>query len=300
MLSHSHRSRALLSLASTLALAVGCRDRPVTPAVDSSLAQDIALAQRDGPGPEVFNDAPVGAVAPAARATARPAPRPMPPRATAPRPRPVPRRRGPPAEVAQSPREPAERAEDPAPAPSQAPGPVAGVIGAGTRIGLSINGRVCTNTALAGDKFTATVTSATMGSNGAMIPAGATVVIEVASVERADPAQNSRIEFRVRTIDVNGAARQADGDIAALSSLEAGQVSGSNERTKVLGGAVAGAVLGQIFGRSTKSTVIGAAAGAAAGTVAARSSRTSFACLPEGSAMRLTLSRDLVVRRGDI
>lgn len=202
--------------------------------------------------------------------------------------------------MAQAPREPAQRADAPAPAPSPSPGPVAGVIGAGARIGLSINGRVCTNTALPGDKFTATVTTATVGSNGATIPAGATVVIEVASVERADPAQDSRIEFRVRTIDVNGAARQADGDIAPLASLEAGKTSGSNERTKVVGGAVAGAVLGQIFGRSTKSTVIGAAAGAAAGTVAARSSRSSYACLPDGSAMRLTLSRDLVVRRGDI
>lgn len=297
---HLHRQRTLRVLASALILVAGCRDRVATPAVDSSLAQDIALAQREGPGPDVFNDAPLGGTASAAPAAARPTPRPQPPRATAPRPRAVPRRRGPPAEVAQAPRRPTRQADEPAPAPSQAPGPVAGVIGAGARIGLSINGRVCTNTALAGDKFTATVTTATVGSNGAMIPAGATVVIEVASVERADPAQNSRIEFRVRTIDVNGAARQADGDIAALASLEAGQTAGSNERTKVIGGAVAGAVLGQIFGRSTKSTVIGAAAGAAAGTVAARSSRASYACLPEGSAMRLTLSRDLVVRRGDI
>jgi hypothetical protein len=165
---------------------------------------------------------------------------------------------------------------------------------------MSINARVCTNTALPGDKFTATVTSATVGSNGAVIPAGATVVLEVASVDRADPVENSRIEFRVRAIDVNGAARPADGDVATLASLEGGRASGSNERTKVIGGAVAGAVLGQIFGRSTKSTVIGAAAGAAAGTAAARASRTSYACLPEGSPLRLTLSRDLVVRRGEI
>jgi hypothetical protein len=165
---------------------------------------------------------------------------------------------------------------------------------------MTINGRVCTNTALAGDKFTATVTSATVGSNGAVIPAGATVVLEVASVDRADPVENSRIQFRVRAIDVNGSARQADGDVTTLASLETGQTAGSNEKTKVIGGAVAGAVLGQIFGHSTKSTVIGAAAGAAAGTAAARSARTSFACLPEGSAMRLTLSRDLVMRQGDI
>jgi hypothetical protein len=177
---------------------------------------------------------------------------------------------------------------------------VAGIIGAGSRIGMSINGRVCTNTALPGDKFTATVTSTTIGSNGATIPAGTTVVLEVASVDRADPAENSHIEFRVRTLDVDGSARQADGDVATLASLEKAQSAGSNERTKVIGGAVAGAVLGQIFGRSTRSTVIGAAAGAAAGTAAARVSRSTYACLPEGSPLRLTLSRDLVVRRGNI
>ena len=300
MSAHPAFSRVALSLATAFALATGCRDRAAAPAVDSALAQDLALAQRDGPGPDVFNDAPVGARAPAARTAARPSPRPEPPRAPRPRPRPAPRRDSPPAPVAREPRQPAERAEEPSPAPASAPAPAAGVVGAGSRIGMAINGRVCTNTALAGDKFTATVTSATMGSNGAVIPAGATVVLEVASVDRADPVENSRIEFRVRAIDVDGSARQADGDIASLASLEKSQSAAGNERTKVIGGAVAGAVLGQIFGRSTKSTVIGAAAGAAAGTAAARSSRSTYACLPDGSALRLTLTRDFVLRRGAI
>jgi hypothetical protein len=291
--------RVALPLATALVLAAGCRDK-APPATDSSLAQDLALAQRAGPGPEVFNDAPVGGPAPAAPAAARPTPRPEPPRASAPRPRPTPRRANPPAQVAQAPRAPAPRAESPSPEPAPAPAPAAGVIGAGSHIGMTINGRVCTNTALAGDKFTATVTSPTMGSNGAVIPAGATVVLEVASVDRADPVENSHIQFRVRAIDVDGSARQADGDIATLASLEKAQAPGNNDKTKVIGGAVAGAVLGQIFGHSTKSTVIGAAAGAAAGTVAARASRSTYACLPEGSAMKLTLSRDLVMRRGDL
>jgi hypothetical protein len=295
--------RILSVLAATLAVATGCRDRAEAPPVDSSLAQDLVLAQREGPGPVVFNDAPVGASAPAAPVPARTAPSPRTTRTSTPRA--TPRRESPPAPVARAPRAPRApvqqaQAPEPAPAPAPAPAAVAGVIGAGARIGMSINGRVCTNTALPGDKFTATVTSATTGSNGAVIPAGATVVLEVASVERADPIENSRIDFRVRAIDVNGSARAADGDVATLASLEGGQTAGGNERTKVIGGAVAGAVLGQILGRSTKSTVIGAAAGAAAGTAAARSSRTSFACLPEGSALRLTLSRDLVFRRGDI
>jgi hypothetical protein len=295
----SRTFRVALPLAASLVFATGCRDKAPPPA-DSSLAQDLAMAQRAGPGPEVFNDAPLGSPAAAARAAARPTPRPEPPRVSAPRPRPTPRPESPPAQVAQAPWTPAPRAESPAPNPAPTPAPAAGIIGAGSRIGMTINGRVCTNTALAGDKFTATVTSATTGSNGAVIPAGATVVLEVASVNRADPVENSRIEFRVRAIDVNGSALQADGDVATLASLEKAQTSGDNEKTKVIGGAVAGAVLGQIFGHSTKSTVIGAAAGAAAGTAAARSARSTYACLREGSAMRLTLSRDLAMRRGDI
>jgi outer membrane lipoprotein SlyB len=74
------------------------------------------------------------------------------------------------------------------------------------------------------------------------------------------------------------------------------QTAGGNDRTKVIGGAVAGALLGRIFGKSTKATVIGAAAGAAAGTVAARASQGSEACLAEGSPLRLTITRDIVVR----
>jgi hypothetical protein len=165
---------------------------------------------------------------------------------------------------------------------------------------MTTNTRVCAATVLAGDKFTATVTSATLGSNGAVIPAGSTVVLEVASVDRADPIEASQIRFRVRSIDVNGNPHPADGDVASLGSMEKVQAAGGNDRTKVIGGAVAGAVLGQIFGRSTKATVIGAAAGAAAGTAAARATRSTDACLPQGSPLRLTLSRDLVVRRGDI
>ena len=160
---------------------------------------------------------------------------------------------------------------------------------------MTTNARVCAASALAGDKFTATVSEPTVGSNGAEIPAGTTVVIEVASVERADPIEQSRIQFRVRSLDVNGSSRAVDGSVATLGPLEKVQVASGNDRKKVIGGAVAGAVLGRIFGGSTKSTVIGAAAGAAAGTAAAHATRASDACLPVGSALRLTLSREIVV-----
>jgi hypothetical protein len=290
-------SRRALAIAVVLA-AAGCRDRaPAT--TDSSLSQDLALAQRSGVTQTVFNDAPAGAPVPAAPAAGAPTTRQEPPRAKAPAPRPTPRRQAPPAPVAQAPQQtpPEPVATSPAPAPAPAAAPAAGIIGSGTRVGMTTNGKVCTTNLLVGDKFSATVTSGTAGTNGAYIPAGATVVLEVASVDRADPIEASRIEFRVRAIDVNGEAIPVTGDVATLGSMDKVQSSSGNDRNKVIGGAVVGAVLGRIFGGSTKATVIGGAAGAAAGAVAAKSSQTTDACLPEGSPLRLTLTRDIVVRR---
>lgn len=286
--------RAVMPIAA-LALLAGCRDKSATPAdsslaTDSTLSKDLAMAQRSGTGPMVFNDAPVGATAPAPSAGA-PAPRREPPRATAPAPRPTPRRESPPMRVSRAP----AQAPQPSPAAAPTPGPARGVIGAGTSLGLTTNGRVCAATALAGDKYTATVTSATTGSNGALIPAGSTVVLEVASVDKADPIESSRITFRVRAIDVDGVSRAAQGDVATLASLEPVQTTAGNERTKVVGGAVAGAILGRILGGSARATVLGGAAGAAAGTVMARRGQTTDACLPNGSPLRLTLSHDMIV-----
>ncbi len=296
------RSRTVTTLAAlALALAAGCGKDAAPAATDSSLAQDLALAQRNV-APLVFNDASVGGTAPAGPAAAAPSPRPSPPRANAPRPQPTPRRDNPPVPVMRTPRPSPQQpvAQAPGQAPAAAPTPAAGVIGAGSRVGMTTNAKVCLASTLVGDKFTATVSSPTMGTNGAMIPAGTTVVLEVAAVDRADPIDASHVQFSVRQIDVEGEPVAASGDVATLGSMQAVQVAGGNDRNKVIGGAVAGAVLGRIFGKSTKATVLGGAAGAAAGTIAANRSRGSDACLPEGSALRLTLSRDLIVRRGAI
>lgn len=289
-----------LPLLSAFALLGACGERARTDSAvtDTALARELALAQREVAPTMVFNDAPLaGTTTPAATAPAAEA------RARTARPTPVPRRESPPARVATTPRPttPQPRAaepepDSPAPAPASSSAGTAAVIGAGTRVGMTTNDRTCT-TALAGDKFSATVASTVTGSNGAIIPAGSIVVLEVTSVERADPIEASRIHFHVRAIDVNGESRPADGEVTALTGMQTVRVSGGNDRTKVIGGAVAGAVLGRIIGGGTKGTVIGAAAGAAAGSAASRGSGSAEACLPAGSSLQLTLAREIVVSR---
>jgi hypothetical protein len=162
---------------------------------------------------------------------------------------------------------------------------------------MNTNAQVCTVNLLPGDKVSGTVTNGITGLNGAEIPAGSMVVLEVASVNRADPIENTQIEFRVYSIDVNGQPNQASGEVTTLGHLERAQSGSASDKQKVIGGAVAGAVLGRIFGKSTKATVIGAAAGAAGGAVAARRGAETDACLPKGSPMRVTMSKDIVLRK---
>src|SRR5258707_6090216 len=123
---------ALLALASV----AGCRER--APARDPSLPQDLAMAQRPGPAPTVFNDAPIGGNAPAARAPAAPTPRPEPPRARTTSPRATAQRNAQQAPVARTPRptppQPTSVEERPAPTPT--PAAAAGAIRSRAPVGM--------------------------------------------------------------------------------------------------------------------------------------------------------------------
>lgn len=224
----------------------------------------------------------------------------------------------PPVRVAQSPRaeRPAPRAERPAPRPRreprvERPEPIAESpepgdenqsaptgrfrgIGSGVNIGLTTGAQVCTNN-LPGDKVVATVTSAIVGEDGAVIPAGSSVVLEVASVSPGDSPESASIVLRPRSVVIDGMSHALPGSVAIESGLARGAQANNSDRKKVIGGAIAGAVLGQVMGRDTRSTVIGAAAGAAAGTGVAMATRKFHACLPAGSAVRVTTHQPIAL-----
>lgn len=180
----------------------------------------------------------------------------------------------------------------PLPAPASAP---ARVIGAGTGIVMTSGGRVCTETNRPGDKIVATVDSPVSGTNGALIPAGSKVVLEIASVTQGDQAH---IDFRVRGLYVNDSLYPATGTVSPTTPLERVKVANSDanaDKKKVIGGAIAGAILGQIIGHNTKGTVIGAATGAAAGAVAAKAGEKYENCLPAGASLHMTLGQSVAM-----
>lgn len=276
----------VIALASVMVAATACSDHRTAERADSDLSHDLALAGQMNGQPALQDTAVANQAQPqAAPVPASPSPQSVPAASRQPSAggaTPLPASQG----VAQ-------QSESTA-IVGAAPGPaaVAKAFDTGTQLALSSGMRVCTSTNKVGDRLVATVTSPVIGTGGAMIPAGSRVVLEVAHVNSAESPDGGSIVLKPAAIYIGGLAYPATGDIVSTTPAQRVQAptTGPSDKEKVVGGAIAGAILGQIFGRNTKSTVIGAAAGAATGAVVAKAQQSYQACLPEGSALTLTLS----------
>lgn len=291
MTKYIYRWSAPLALAVALA-AAACTDTKKTDtlAQDTSLNRDLQMANQDSTAQPALNDVPATGTpttsaastpTPTVRAPVRAAPRPIvrtpAPTRTAPRPtRPV---------------EPTVTASgNTITRGSSGSERRLGSIPAGSEIILSSNARVCTNTYKVGQRFSATVSSAVEGSNGATIPAGATANVEVTELSRSENVNDKiNMGFRVTSVSFGGRTYPVSATTTFASIDRVKNQPKGKDVQKVVGGAAIGAVLGQILGHSTKATVIGAAAGAAAGTGAAAATANYEGCLPDGGRITVTL-----------
>ena len=264
---------------------------------DTALNRDLELANRDSAVQPQLKDVPA---TPAAEA-----PAPAPTRTTTP-----------PKPVTKPAARPTRPVTPPPPAPTtrttasgntetrNAPGTAAsngggavGTIASGSSLSLRSNARVCTNTYTVGQTFTATVANAVSGSNGASIPAGSTVTLEVTQLKRSENANDKIImEFAVRSVSINGRSYPVTGTVADADVERVRNQPKNKDVQKVATGAAIGAIAGQILGKSTKSTVIGAAAGAAAGAGVAAGTANYEGCIADGGAISVSLTSPLQVK----
>ena len=312
------RSASLLVTSAALLLALGAckgdsRGNQDVLAQDSSLTRDLQLANHDSTAQPQLQDVPT---------TPPPAPpktETVEPRRAAPEPKPAPRRVV--TTHAAPTRAPVEQS---APAPVKAtPAPVTtasgntvttgpattgrvegkvGVVSAGTSLSLLSGQKVCTNTNTVGDRITATLTEAVTASNGVVIPAGATAILEITSLARSEGAgEKMDIGLVAKSITYAGKTYPIDGEI---TYAQVDQVRGAdnNDAAKVGGGAVVGAILGNILGghNKTKGTIIGAAGGAAAGAVLAHQTAKYDACIPSGGRVTVRLDSPMSVQQSAI
>jgi len=166
-----------------------------------------------------------------------------------------------------------------------------GTIAAGSTLNLASTSTICTNTNKVGEHFTATVTDAISGSNGAVIPAGATADVEVTELKRSENANDNVVMgFRVTSVRFGGHTYPLSATTSYAQISKVKNQPKSKDIQKVVGGAAIGAIAGQILGRSTKATVIGAAVGGAAGAGAAVATANYEGCVNSGGRITATLN----------
>ena len=268
-------SRISASIVAAALLAACGGDKPNADSAlanDSAMARDLALAQRDTAAQPALTDVPA---TPAAKTTTSPT------KTASTRPATTTKTKAPAAST-----------------PAPARGPSTGVINAGTALSVRANNELCTNTNKVGDKFTATVNEAVVGTNGATIPAGATVTLTVTKLNRSeninDPIQ---MEFSVDQVSFGGKSYALSGSTISQAPTidKVRNQPKSKDAQKVVGGAAIGAIAGQVLGKNTKSTVIGAAAGAAAGAAVAAGTANYEGCIRAGRTFVVTLGSALTL-----
>ena len=260
-----------------------------TLAQDSALNRDLNLANRDTTVQPALTDVP----APAAT-TPTPAPKVTPPRTSTP-----PRSTASTPTKTTTPSRPSNTTASGNTVTSGGAnaGGAVGTIAAGTTINLAANQRVCTNTHKVGDTFTARVSEAVTGSNGATIPAGASATVRITELKRSENANDNVVMgFAVSSVTYGGRTYNIDSDVTYAKVDKVRNQPKGKDAQKVIGGAAVGAILGQAIGKNTKGTVIGGAIGAAAGTAAAAATANFEGCVPDGGQITIKLNSGAQVR----
>jgi len=181
--------------------------------------------------------------------------------------------------------------------PASTGGGAVGMIPAGATINTAASNKICTNTNAVGDHVTATVESAVSGSNGAVIPAGATLHMTVTQLKRSENSNDPIImEFAVNSVSFGGHTYPIDATVTSASVNKVKDQPAAKDAQKVAIGAVAGAIAGKILGKSTKATVIGGAAGAAAGAATAAATANYQGCINSGGSIVVKLNSAAQVR----
>jgi len=259
-----------------------------TEIVDSLLSRDLTLAAGDAPVRPLpaTGDTAIGntAVATSSASTSAPA-------HTTPRPSAPPAVRPPRPSRAPESAPPAPTAVAVAPAPTPAPAP-ARSLAAGTALPGKTNAAICSLANRPGDRLVAALSAPVTGPDGAKLPAGTPILVEL-----APPTADGRFAFRLRSVQVDGELLPVQGTVRVddETAVSERQVSKGGNQGKVVTGAILGAIAGRVLGGDARGTIIGAAGGAAAGTIASARNTQTERCLKAGATLTITLSAPLVV-----
>jgi len=290
MVQYIPRVNATLALSFALFVGACAKTDTNTAAADSALNKDIQLANRDTAAQPALTDVPASSTAPAPVATA---PKPTTTTKTTTTTRPTNRT----STGASRPTTSVTASGNTVTRTAAGSARQVGTIPAGATLNLASGEKICTNTNKVGNRFNATLTNAVTGSNGAVIPEGATATVEVTDLKRSENVNDNVVMgFRVVAVTFGGHTYPVSATTSYAQVEKVKNQPKGKDVQKVAGGAAIGAIAGQILGHSTKSTVIGGAIGAAAGAGVAATTSNYEGCVNSGGRITATLNSSTQVQ----
>jgi len=168
-------------------------------------------------------------------------------------------------------------------------------IEAGTLLTFEVRENVSTSSHDVGDTFSLVLVDAVTGPGEAFLLAGASARGRVTeSHTSTGPDDQSLLGLRVVSVEAEGSQKEVLGEAQSADIESSTRDSGTRTAATIATGTAAGAIIGQVLGRDTRSTVTGAAVGTAVGVGVALTTRGGHAELPVGSRIVVRLSQDLI------
>ncbi|MGH7741739.1 MAG: hypothetical protein ACRENS_06920, partial [Candidatus Eiseniibacteriota bacterium] len=182
---------------------------------------------------------------------------------------------------------PKSAASAPKPQPAENPGVS---VPAGTAMEITVNAKISSETAHAGDTWSGTIADPVVIGTSAPFPAGSTVSGVVLASKGAEKGDRALLLLGIQSITVNGKSHEIS---ATADSMVAGSTRARNVGA-VAGGAGAGALIGSAIGGG-KGALIGGLIGGGAATVGVAKSKGFQVAVDEGAKVRFHTDRETVI-----
>lgn len=172
-------------------------------------------------------------------------------------------------------------------------------IPAGTTIDVAMVTPVDTRTSNIGDPVEAKLTAPIIVDGRVVAEEGASVRGSIAALQRAsksnDEEARAMVRFNFNELETVAGDKRISSTVTGSEGRLAAKSTSTRDKLIIGGSTVAGAIIGKVAGKSTKSTVIGAVGGAVVGTGVALSAKGYEVEVPAGSRVTLRIDDSVTV-----
>ncbi|MEK7349137.1 MAG: hypothetical protein AABZ94_09715 [Candidatus Eisenbacteria bacterium] len=170
---------------------------------------------------------------------------------------------------------------------------------AGTQFDIALTTPVDTRTSNVGDKVEGTLAAPLLHEGQTIAETGAVVRGEIVELTRASRAKSEEdrasVKFQFTTLQTVDGEKTISATVTNSEGKMVAKSTGTRDKLMIGGGALAGAIIGKVAGKDTKSTILGAVGGAVLGTGAVLAAKGYELEVPAGSKVSLRVDAPITV-----